>query len=229
MKEETNTPAVIDRPTESIQSAKEADDPVEVPAAPVTPPPSPPPKRATGFAAFAGTGSPFAVSPFSPNGAAASTIQQTPAWCGNGNVFGDRSSPALPVSQALNAAAATSSSVDGTPPIENGTEPNASEAAPLAAMETRKATVTREFQHYISPHGRHTHCLRVELTGEEDETVKSELKGVKLFIKRGTKGFTGGMPGHIKLLSRPGSDEERLRTFSPLAATLLSQSRTSRP
>jgi len=191
MKEETNTPAVIDRPTESIQSAKEADDPVEVPAAPVTPPPSPPPKRATGFAAFAGTGSPFAVSPFSPNGAAASTIQQTPAWCGNGNVFGDRSSPALPVSQALNAAAATSSSVDGTPPIENGTEPNASEAAPLAAMETRKATVT-------------------QLTGEEDETVKSELKGVKLFIKRGTKGFTGGMPGHIKLLSRPGSDEERL-------------------
>jgi hypothetical protein len=48
------------------------------------------------------------------------------------------------------------------------------------------------------------------LTGEEDETIKSELKGVKLFIKRGTKGFTVGMPGHIKLLSHTQSLEERL-------------------
>jgi len=166
---------------------------VEVLVVPVTPPPSPPPKHATGFAAFAGTGPPFSVSPFSPNGPTASTIAQTPVWCGGGNVFGDRSSPVLPVSQALNATAATSSSVDGTPStIENGTEPNASEASALAAMETRVKTTV------------------AQLTGEEDETIKSELKGVKLFVKRGTKGFTGGMPGHIKLLSRPESDEERL-------------------
>jgi hypothetical protein len=47
--------------------------------------------------------------------------------------------------------------------------------------------------------------------------VESELKGVKLFVKRGNKGFTGGMPGHIKLLSRSGSDDERLRALLYLA------------
>jgi hypothetical protein len=39
------------------------------------------------------------------------------------------------------------------------------------------------------------------MTGEEDETVVAELKGVKLFIKRGRKEFTDGMYGHIKILS----------------------------
>jgi len=75
--------------------------------------------------------------------------------------------------------------------VENFAGSNASKAA-LAAMETPlKATVAH-------------------LTGEEDETVKSELKGIKLFVKRGAKGFTGGMPGHLKLLARAGVDEERL-------------------
>lgn len=44
------------------------------------------------------------------------------------------------------------------------------------------------------------------MTGEEDETATAELKGVKLFIKRGKKEFTNGMYGHIKVLShKPGS------------------------
>ncbi|KAI5995657.1 hypothetical protein EDD15DRAFT_2255433 [Pisolithus albus] len=38
-------------------------------------------------------------------------------------------------------------------------------------------------------------------TGEEDEVVISDLKGAKLFIKRGRKEFTSGMYGHVKLLS----------------------------
>jgi hypothetical protein len=59
----------------------------------------------------------------------------------------------------------------------------------------------------------HVHHRQIDLTGEEDETVKSELKGIKLFVKRGAKGFTGGMPGHLKLLARAGVDEERLRMF----------------
>jgi hypothetical protein len=57
------------------------------------------------------------------------------------------------------------------------------------------------------------HHRQIDLTGEEDETVKSELKGIKLFVKRGAKGFTGGMPGHLKLLARAGDGEERLRVF----------------
>lgn len=39
------------------------------------------------------------------------------------------------------------------------------------------------------------------VTGEEGERVTTELKGVKLFIKRGGKEFTNGMYGHIKVLS----------------------------
>lgn len=40
-----------------------------------------------------------------------------------------------------------------------------------------------------------------DVTGEEGERVTTELKGVKLFIKRGGKEFTNGMYGHIKVLS----------------------------
>ncbi|KAF5354560.1 hypothetical protein D9758_011192 [Tetrapyrgos nigripes] len=47
-------------------------------------------------------------------------------------------------------------------------------------------------------------------TGEEEETVECELKGVKLFIKRGTKEYSSGMLGHVKLLSSKGQDAERL-------------------
>ncbi|KAI6023310.1 hypothetical protein EDC04DRAFT_296282 [Pisolithus marmoratus] len=39
------------------------------------------------------------------------------------------------------------------------------------------------------------------ITGEEGEVVTSDLKGAKLFIKRGRKEFTSGMYGHVKLLS----------------------------
>ncbi|THH27153.1 hypothetical protein EUX98_g7026 [Antrodiella citrinella] len=48
------------------------------------------------------------------------------------------------------------------------------------------------------------------LTGEEDEDVLAELKGVKLFIKRGSKDFTDGMLGHIKFLVDKKTGEERL-------------------
>lgn len=54
----------------------------------------------------------------------------------------------------------------------------------------------------------------LDLTGEEDELIKSELKGVKLFVKRGSRSFTGGMPGHVKLLSHSQRSEERLRKCS---------------
>lgn len=44
---------------------------------------------------------------------------------------------------------------------------------------------------------------RVEMiTGEEEEEVESELKGVKLFMKRGERDFSTGMLGRAKLLTQ---------------------------
>ena len=48
------------------------------------------------------------------------------------------------------------------------------------------------------------------LTGEENEDVELELKGVKLFVRRGKKPFSDGMTGHIKLLSNKETLDERL-------------------
>lgn len=48
------------------------------------------------------------------------------------------------------------------------------------------------------------------ITGEEDEDVRHELRGVKLFVKRGDKEFSDGILGHVKLLSRRETSEERL-------------------
>ncbi|KAH7927357.1 hypothetical protein BV22DRAFT_1031968 [Leucogyrophana mollusca] len=48
-----------------------------------------------------------------------------------------------------------------------------------------------------------------QVTGEEDETVEAELKGVRLFTKRGAKDFTD-MYGHIKILSNAQSLKDRL-------------------
>lgn len=48
------------------------------------------------------------------------------------------------------------------------------------------------------------------ITGEENEDVELELKGVKLYVKRGNRPFSDGMVGHIKLLSDKETLEERL-------------------
>lgn len=48
------------------------------------------------------------------------------------------------------------------------------------------------------------------LTGEEDEEVASDIKGVRLYIKRGERDFTSGMLGHVKLLSNKTSQNQRL-------------------
>ena len=152
LKQSTDTVAGTNVVDHSAETVKDAQDPVQVPLAPVTPPPSPspPPKRATGFAAFAGTGSPFAASPFSPNAVISSPAPQTPIWAGNGSVFGARPSAVLPASQVPDTTVAASASVGSVPPIEKGAEVDASEAAPLAAVETPvKSTVTRELWHYI--------------------------------------------------------------------------------
>ncbi|RDB18559.1 hypothetical protein Hypma_000304 [Hypsizygus marmoreus] len=48
------------------------------------------------------------------------------------------------------------------------------------------------------------------LTGEENEDVELELKGVRLLVKRGGKPFSDGMVGHVKLLSNKTNLDERL-------------------
>ena len=48
------------------------------------------------------------------------------------------------------------------------------------------------------------------MTGEEDEDVEAELKGVKLFVKRGSKEFADGILGHIKFLSHKTTKDERI-------------------
>ena len=53
-------------------------------------------------------------------------------------------------------------------------------------------------------------------TGEEDEDITSELRGVKLFIKRGTSDFSTGMTGHVKLLSHRVDGSERVGKYKAL-------------
>ncbi|KAJ7132179.1 hypothetical protein C8R44DRAFT_44260 [Mycena epipterygia] len=62
-----------------------------------------------------------------------------------------------------------------------------------------------------------TLAIQSHLTGEEEEDVTLDLKGVKLFVKRGDDNFSGGMVGHIKLLSHKKTLSKRLRAFRPPA------------
>ncbi|PPQ95971.1 hypothetical protein CVT26_016187 [Gymnopilus dilepis] len=57
----------------------------------------------------------------------------------------------------------------------------------------------------LHPSEKYTH-----VTGEEDEEVVLEQKGVKLYTKRGDKPFSEGVVGHMKLLSNRTTHEERI-------------------
>ncbi|KAJ7272559.1 hypothetical protein B0H12DRAFT_585819 [Mycena haematopus] len=67
-------------------------------------------------------------------------------------------------------------------------------AAALAPATAKTSTLA------VQPHS----------TGEEDENVALELKGVKLYIKRGEDNFSGGMVGHVKLLSHKTTSAKRI-------------------
>ena len=53
------------------------------------------------------------------------------------------------------------------------------------------------------------------VTGEEDEEVKAEVKGAKVFIKRGASDFGNGILGHVKLLSHRETADQRLGQCRP--------------
>ena len=50
------------------------------------------------------------------------------------------------------------------------------------------------------------------MTGEEEEEVACELKGAKVFIKRGERDFCEGILGHAKLLKHKATGAERICT-----------------
>jgi len=62
------------------------------------------------------------------------------------------------------------------------------------------------------PLAAHTYsrATHTAITGEEDEQVTTELKGVKVFIKRGDRDFSDGILGHARLLSHKITGAERL-------------------
>ncbi|CDO68829.1 hypothetical protein BN946_scf184805.g38 [Trametes cinnabarina] len=48
------------------------------------------------------------------------------------------------------------------------------------------------------------------VTGEEDERVIAEAKGVKVYIKRGERDFCEGILGNVKLLRHKETRQERI-------------------
>lgn len=46
--------------------------------------------------------------------------------------------------------------------------------------------------------------------------MELELKGVKLYVKRGEKPFSDGVTGHVKLLSNKATLDERIREYTQL-------------
>ena len=50
-------------------------------------------------------------------------------------------------------------------------------------------------------------------TGEEDEEVETEIKGAKVFIKRGDRDFCEGILGNVKLLKHKETGDHRIREF----------------
>lgn len=67
------------------------------------------------------------------------------------------------------------------------------------------------------------------MTGEEDEDVEAELKGVKLFVKRGSKEFADGILGHIKFLSHKTTKDERIGSYRLSFVTVCSSTHESLP
>ncbi len=103
---------------------------------------------------------------------------------------------------------------ESTQPIEAPTAVRAVIGAvdPLAASEHTGSTHIGKYFGISSVHLLDMNWSSIVVTGEEDEEVKAELKGVKLFIKRGGTEFSSGMLGHVKLLSHNNTHEDRLGT-----------------
>ncbi|PPQ79821.1 hypothetical protein CVT25_002975 [Psilocybe cyanescens] len=143
--------------------------PHEVTPRPITPKPFSSPSG--GFAAFAGSTSPFAV------------INK-------------------PKQSTFKPAKSIWSTSDLT------THQNEEEKVALAAAfvaETENHAIGEAKATPLHPTEKYTH-----VTGEEEEDVELEQRGVKLYTKRGNKAFSEGVVGHVKLLSNRSTLEERI-------------------
>ncbi|KAF8448857.1 hypothetical protein L210DRAFT_3627524 [Boletus edulis BED1] len=162
--------------------------------APSTPPAPAKFASANAFSAFSGSSSPFAsysstgASPFAISG---QIVRTAPAWRRDDenelDVFG-RAGPANALAPSPNDAAAP-----------------ATTQSPILSQSKSTPAVPRETKSFTY------------LSGEEDETVEAELKGVKLFVKRGRKEFTDGMYGHIKILAQKSALQKTDNEDSPRA------------
>ncbi|KAG8221083.1 hypothetical protein J3R82DRAFT_2600 [Butyriboletus roseoflavus] len=86
------------------------------------------------------------------------------------------------------------SSANALAPSLNDAVPSATTKSPALSQKKGSLGVPGETQSIVKSSS--------YSTGEEDEDVEAELKGVKLFVKRGRKEFTDGMYGHIKILAQ---------------------------
>ncbi|EAU90747.2 hypothetical protein CC1G_04016 [Coprinopsis cinerea okayama7 len=187
------TPASAAAPTSVIAGQTELKSTTNSPASPFLTRPNTPagasfsrsaastPFQSSGFAAFAGSASPFAsvkktsqasfrASLWNLDNDASSSTDSSASKNGLGLAFGETESQDVQNSQTSGSHAIVA-------------------ATPSKSVNLMPSTLT---------------------TGEENEDVEQEIKGVKLFIKRGNKPFASGMVGHLKLLSDKKTLAERL-------------------
>ncbi|KAG9313157.1 hypothetical protein JVU11DRAFT_6607 [Chiua virens] len=171
------------------QAGVSPNEPAIPPPCPITPPkPAPPAKSgsANAFSAFSGSNSPFSsysnASGASPFAASSKPVKAAPVWRCNSNNDGE-------------------SDLFGQASPANALAPSPNDV--LSSVRTESKSSLGAFSETPSP-GQSSNYM----TGEEDESVEAELKGVKLFIKRGRKEFIDGMYGHIKLLAQKSSPQK---------------------
>ncbi|KAI0091557.1 hypothetical protein BDY19DRAFT_991249 [Irpex rosettiformis] len=138
-------------------------------------------KPSTAFSAFAGSSSHFSL-------AVNTTDVQRPAW---------RSvTPPIIPEQSV---------VSGDANIG----PNEATAAIVESSVSAPVTVTEATDNPLAALA-YTPSTHTVISGEEEEDINAELRGVKLFVKRGEKEFSAGMLGHIKYLCDRHTGKERL-------------------
>ncbi|KAF8555682.1 hypothetical protein OG21DRAFT_1602762 [Imleria badia] len=172
-------------PTPQLPQVNTSPNAPEIPPAPPMTPPKPT-VPVNAFSAFSGSSSPFAsysnasgASPFALSG---QTVRTAPAW----RHANESESDAFGRASSANALASPNDAVASVNTLRYQSK------TPLAVPKET---------HTLAKSSTH-------LTGEEDETVEAELKGVKLFVKRGRKEFTDGMYGHVKILTRKSTPQK---------------------
>ncbi|KAI0642003.1 hypothetical protein C8Q79DRAFT_1013894 [Trametes meyenii] len=80
---------------------------------------------------------------------------------------------------------------------------------PVWSMTDGDVTANQTASDPLAAHSYATSTQTI-VTGEEDESASTELKGAKVFIKRGDRDFCEGILGHAKLLKHRQTGAERL-------------------